>query len=226
MKIVAVIPVKKISERVGKKNTRSFYKNSSLLDILIKKLKKCKDISKIYISSNSNIIKKISHKNNCHYIERDEKYCNNITPWSDVINEVVCSLPEDDKTILMWCHVTTPMFDSYKKAISIFKKKDFKHDGLISVEKFKRFVVTEKKLPLNYAWGVWHPYSQNLDNLYSITFALFMMSIKQFKVNRYVISKNPYYLESSNFEGIDIDTMHEFKLAQLMYKNKNKLKII
>ena len=155
MKIVAVIPVKKTSERVGKKNTRNFYKNSSLLDILIKSL--------LY---------------------------------------------------------------SYKKAISIFKKKDFKHDGLISVEKFKRFVVTENKLPLNYAWGVWHPYSQNLDNLYSITFALFMMSIKQFKVNRYVISKNPYYLESSNFEGIDIDTMHEFKLAQLMYKNKNKLKRI
>ena len=224
MKIVAVIPVKEISERVSKKNIRNFYKNNSLLDILIKKLKKCKDISKIYISSNSNIIKKISHKNKCHYVKRNKNYCNNITPWSDVIHEVVCNLPEDDKTILMWCHTTTPMFDSYEKAINIFKKKNFKHDGLVSVERFKRFIVTENKLPLNYAWGVWHPYSQNLNNLYSITGALFMMSIKQFKVNRYVISKNPYYLETSNFEGFDIDTMQEFKLAQLIYKFKNKLK--
>ena len=94
---------------------------------------------------------------------------------------------------------------------------------MVSVERFKRFIVTENKLPLNYAWGIWHPYSQNLDNLYSITGALFMMSIKQFKINRYVISKNPYYLESSNFEGFDIDTMNEFKLVQLMYKHKNKL---
>ena len=51
-----------------------------------------------------------------------------------------------------------------------------------------------------------------------------MMKIRQFKLNRYVISKNPFYLETSDFEGFDIDTMQEFKLAQLIFKNKNKLK--
>ena len=50
-----------------------------------------------------------------------------------------------------------------------------------------------------------------------------MMRLKQFKTNRYVISKNPYYLETSNFEGFDIDTLAEFKLAQLMYKFKKIL---
>ena len=224
MKIVAVIPVKEISERVKNKNFRSFNKNSSLIDLLISKLKKCKDISKIYISSNSELVKKISVKKKCKYLHRDIKYCNNITPWSEVIYHVVDSIPEDDNTILMWCHTTTPMFDSYKEAIKIFKNKKFKNDGLISVEKFKRFLVTDKKIPLNYAWGVWHPYSQKLNNLYSITGALFMMKIKHFKTNRYVISKNPYYLETKSFEGFDIDTLEEFKLAQLIYKNENKLK--
>ena len=47
--------------------------------------------------------------------------------------------------------------------------------------------------------------------------------LKQFKTNRYVISKNPYYLETKKFEGIDIDTEDEFKLAQFIYKNKKKL---
>lgn len=224
MKIIALIPVKEISERVSKKNFRRFYKNKSLLDILINKLKKCKDISEIYISSNSSKIKKISSKNKCTYLERDKKFCNNITPWSEVITEVVNTIPEDDDTILMWCHTTTPIFDSYNEAIKIFKSKKFKNDGLISVEKFKRFIVTEKKMPLNYSWGVWHPYSQNLNKLYSITGALFMMSLKQFKINRYVISKNPFYLETKNFEGFDIDTMEEFKIAQLIYKNKNRIK--
>ncbi len=58
MKIVAVIPVKEISERVKNKNFRSFNKNSSLIDLLISKLKKCKDISEIYISSNSELVQK------------------------------------------------------------------------------------------------------------------------------------------------------------------------
>jgi CMP-N-acetylneuraminic acid synthetase len=223
MKIVAVIPVKEISERVKSKNYRNFYKKNSLLGILIKKLKKCKDISKIYISSNSKIVEKISKKNNCHYLSRDIKFCNNVTPWSEVIYEVANSIPENDHTILMWCHTTTPLFDSYSKAIKIYKSKKFKNDGLISVEKFKKFLVTENKIPLNYSWGVWHPYSQNLENLYSITGALFMMSIKQFKKNRYVISKNPFYLESQKFEGLDIDTIDDFKTAQFIYKNKNKI---
>lgn len=223
MKIVAVIPVKEISERVKSKNYRKFYKNSSLLDILIKKLKKCKDISKIYISSNSKIVEKISKKNKCHYLNRDVKFCNNIVPWSDVIYEVAASIPEKEQTVLMWCHTTTPLFDSYLKAIRIYKNKKFRNDGLISVEKFKKFLVTEKKTPLNYSWGVWHPYSQKLESLYSITGALFMMSIKQFKKNRYVISKNPYYLETHKFEGLDIDTLEDFKMAQFLYKSKNKI---
>tara|TARA_A100001011_G_C14002487_1_gene712002 strand:- start:16 stop:693 length:678 start_codon:yes stop_codon:yes gene_type:complete len=224
MRIVAVIPVKEISERVKSKNLRSFYKNHSLLSILIKKLKKCKEISKIYISSNSEKIEKISKKYNCSYIKRDMKYCNNVTPWSEVIFEVVNSLPEKDDTTLMWCHTTSPLFNNFSKAIKIYKSKNFKNDGLISVEKFKKFLVTSKKRPLNYSWGVWHPYSQDLDSLYSITGAVFMMSIKQFKKNRYVISKNPFYLESENFEGIDVDTLEDFKLAKLLYKNQKYLK--
>ena len=223
MKIVAVIPVKEISERVKRKNLRKFFKDQSLLELLIKKLKKTKQISKIYISGNSKEIERISLKYKCQYIERNNKFCNNTTPWSEVIFEVANSIPEEKNTILMWCHTTTPLFNSFQEAIKIFKNKKFKHDGLVSVEKFNRFIVTEKKIPLNYAWGVWHPYSQKLQKLYSITGALFMMKLEQFKINRYVISKNPFYLETKKFEGMDIDTEDEFKLAQLIYKNQKKL---
>ena len=223
MKIVAVIPVKEHSERVPNKNIRKFYNTMSLLDILITKLKKCKEISKIYISSNSKKINNISKKNKCFYLERDLRYCNNVTSWSEVIFEVVNNIPENENTVLMWCHTTTPIFDSYKNAISIYKNKKFKNDGLISVEKYKRFLISEKKKPINYSWGIWHPYSQDIDSVFSVTGALFMMKIKDFKKNRYVISKNPYFLETKNLEGIDIDTKDDFKLAQLLYRNKSKL---
>ena len=152
MKIVAVIPVKEISERVKSKNLRNFYNDQSLLKILIKKLKKCKEIKEIYISSDSEKIKRISKLEKCKYLHRDKKFCNNVTSWSDVISEVVNSIPEDNLTTLMWCHTTTPLFDSYSKAIKIYKKKKFKNDGLISVAKFSQFIVNEKKMPINYSW--------------------------------------------------------------------------
>ncbi|MDC0856137.1 hypothetical protein OAP67_03735 [Candidatus Pelagibacter sp.] len=224
MKIVAVIPVKEISERVKSKNLRNFYKNDSLLKILIKKLKKCKEIKEIYISSNSEKIKKISKKEKCKYLHRDKKFCNNITSWSDVISEVVNSIPENEQTILMWCHTTTPLFDSYNKAINIYKKRNFKNDGLISVANFSQFIVNEKKMPINYTWGAWHPYSQNLEKLYYITGALFMTKISEMKKNRYVISRNPHYLIAKNIEAIDIDTNYDFELAKILYQNKHKFK--
>jgi CMP-N-acetylneuraminic acid synthetase len=224
MKIVAVIPVKEISERVKSKNLRNFYNDQSLLKILIKKLKKCKEIKEIYISSDSEKIKRISKLEKCKYLHRDKKFCNNVTSWSDVISEVVNSIPEDNLTTLMWCHTTTPLFDSYSKAIKIYKKKKFKNDGLISVAKFSQFIVNEKKMPINYSWGAWHPYSQDLEKLYYITGALFMSKISEMKKNRYVISKNPYYLIADNIETIDIDTNYDFELAKILYQNKNKLK--
>ena len=66
-------PVQEINTTTARKtkNIRKFYNSKSLLDILITKLKKCQDISKIYISSNSKKIKNISKKNKCFYIERD-----------------------------------------------------------------------------------------------------------------------------------------------------------
>ena len=56
MKIVAVIPVKNISERVKNKIFRGFYKNSSLI-FLISKLKNVKIYLK-FIFSNSELVKK------------------------------------------------------------------------------------------------------------------------------------------------------------------------
>ena len=47
-----------------------------------------------------------------------------------------------------------------------------------------------------------------------------MMSIEQYKKNRYVISRNPFYLEAKQFEGLDIDTIEDFKMAKFLFKNK------
>jgi len=53
MKIVAVIPVKAVSERVESKNFRDFIDGRSLFDILLSKLVESKVIDKIYVSSDA-----------------------------------------------------------------------------------------------------------------------------------------------------------------------------
>ena len=59
-KIVAIIPVRKNSQRIKNKNFLSFYKGKSLLELKIEQLKKVKNIDEIVVSSDAELAKKIS----------------------------------------------------------------------------------------------------------------------------------------------------------------------
>ena len=64
-----------------------------------------------------------------------------------------------------------------------------------------------------------------LENFYYISGALFITSKKNMLENRYVISKNPYLFEVTDYEAIDIDSEYDFELAKILMENKRKLKI-
>lgn len=226
MKIVAVIPVKEKSERVMSKNFKTFADNLSLFELKLKQLVASKAFEAIYISTNALEAKAIAEKHESIIIlDRNDHYCNNITPWSEVIHEVVCSIPEEDDTVIAWCHVTSPLFSDYDKAIEAYKKGVINYyNGLVTVSSLSEFIVSERARPVNYNWGVWHEYSQNLNKLYAISGALFVATKGEMKKNRYVISTNPILYEVSEYESIDIDTPYDFKIAQLMYANADRLK--
>ena len=72
-KIIAVVPVKKNSDRVNNKNFRKFYKGKSLFDLLLEKLLSSKNINKIYISSNNIALKNKVEKLGCSFIKRNHR---------------------------------------------------------------------------------------------------------------------------------------------------------
>ncbi len=221
MKVVAVIPLKDKSDRVENKNFRHFVEGISLAELKIQHLINSGVFDRIYVSSDSITAKNLTKKYNLTYIKRDKYYCNNTVSWSDVIFEVVNSLPEPENTSIAWCHVTSPLFDRYNECIQQYKKLDkSKYNGLVVVAPLSDFIISERAKPINYHWGVWHEYSQDLDKLYTITGALFVSSKKEMLKNRYVIATKPYLFEVSSLESIDIDTELQFRLAQLIYKNE------
>jgi len=225
MRVVAVVPVKSISERVESKNFKDFFEGKSLLDLLINKLRYSKEIDDIYISSNELDVKDKVEKIGCKFIQRSDEFCNNNIPWSDVIAHIAHSIPEEEDTSIAWCHTTSPLFDEYDEAVKSYKAlcSSEKFDGLVAVSELTEFIVSERKQPINYSWGSWHRYSQHLDTMYAITGALFIAQKIEMVRNRYVISKNPYFYKVSPFKAIDIDTEYDFKLAQLLMKNRRLL---
>ena len=225
MKTVAVVPVKKVSERVESKNFRHFHKEKSLFEFLIDKLIDSKSFDEIYVSSNFHDLKESLNKKGVHFISRPDEFCNNDVPWSDVIAHIAESIPEEDDSNIAWCHTTSPTFNRYKEAVNKYlkQKKELKNDGLITVTKSSDFIISEKLQPLNYSWGPWHQYSQFLEKFFYITGALFITTKQNMLKNRYVISRNPFLFEVNNYESIDIDSEYDFELAKILLENKKKL---
>ena len=223
MKTVALIPVKHESERVKQKNFRPFHENKSLLDIKINQLKKANIFDEIYISSDSPDAKKSSELHDVKFIQRDISLCNNITPWSDVIFEVVNSIPESNDAHIAWSHTTSPLFNLFNDCLErYFLNLDAgTHNGLVAVSSCKEFILDEMATPVNYSWGPWHKYSQYLKKYYFVSGALFVSSKEEMLKNRYVISSNPYLFKATAEESVDIDTEFDFKFAQYLINQKN-----
>ena len=221
MKIVAVVPVKTVSERVESKNFKDFYRGSSLFDIKINQLLSSTSIQQVFVSSDIVELPTFSgNQSRVQLIDRPNEFCNNVTPWSDVIYEVVGSLPVDDDDIVVWAHVTCPFFARFDEAIeAYFRASDQGYDGIVGVERMAEFFINHAKRPVNYSWGGWHPYSQELDPLYRVTGAVFIAKKSMFLKMRYVVSRQPQFFETTSIEGLDIDTPSQFELASYLFAN-------
>mgnify|MGYP002852238174 CR=1 FL=1 len=73
-KTVAIIPIRKNSQRIKNKNFINFYKGKSLLELKIEQLKKVNEIDEIVVSSDSLKAKKIADKYKISFQERDKYY--------------------------------------------------------------------------------------------------------------------------------------------------------
>jgi CMP-N-acetylneuraminic acid synthetase len=213
MKHFAVIPVKHSSERVDNKNFRPFFGGKSLLELKIEQLQTSGVYTDIFLSSDSPVARECAKKYGVRFIERLPRFCDNSTPWSDVIVEVVSSVPIEDGDALSWCHVTSPLYSDFGSAVRRFEDLPRKYNGLYAVSRLSRFILNSKFRPVNYSWGTWHPYSQDLDPYYFVTGSLFLARKRDFLDARYVITSQPYALEITELEALDIDNELDFEMA-------------
>ena len=223
--IIAIIPVKEKSERVINKNFKVFYKGLSLLEYKIEQLIKIKTIDRIIISSNSKKAKKIATKYKIEFVNRPDYYCDNKVSWSEVIEYVITSIKKTKgNEIIMWCHTTSPLFNEYNKGIKLFLKSEKKgFDSLVSVNEFNEFLLDANANPINYNWGPWHKYSQNLkSNYFTVNGALFIARKSTYQYLKYVIGKNPIMMKTKKQNSLDIDNNIDFNYAKFLVENDKK----
>ena len=171
-KIVAIVPVRKGSQRVVSKNTRDFAE-TNLLKLKLDILRQLKGIDEIIVSTDCEKCTRIAQENNIKVHIRDNFHSGSTVTNDEHWYHIANITPGD---IVFMAQVTSPMVkvSTYQKAINKIIE-DESIDSIVSVSEEKKFLWKDNK-PINYDISR-TPKSQDLPNIFSLNFAISISSI-------------------------------------------------
>ncbi len=215
--LVAVVTVRKGSERVKNKNFKLFGKKNLLIH-KIETLKKIKELDEIIINTDSDKAIKIAKNLKVNFFRREEYYasssCSNSEFWSNIAKNT-------NSKYIMFTHCTNPMVKkkTYEEFIKAFKKNKNKFDSFNTVSEVKEFLFKKNK-PINFN-PVKTPNSQNLPDIVKLNFAINILLTDQMYKTKTLVGKKPYFFKLNQIEGYDINTPLEFSFAEHLFNNIN-----
>ena len=207
MKIVALVPMKLNSERVKNKNIREFDNGKPLCSYILETLKNVNNIDDIYVYCSDERIKEFIPEG-IIYLKRSTELDQSTTK----INEVLKSFANDvEADYYVLTHATAPFItkETIEKGVDIIKKGEY--DSVFTVTKLQDFLWKDNK-PLNYSLDA-IPRTQDLEPLYEETSGLYIYSRELILNESRRIGHNPYLLEVSKIEALDIDTEDDFFIS-------------
>ena len=211
-KIVAVVAVRAGSQRVPKKNIRKFH-NTNLLELKLNVLVKCKQIDEIVVNSDSQEMLEIGKKYNVSVQKREQYFASNEATNSEFHGHIAETTKGD---VIFLAPVCSPFIssDRHDEIIKYYKSENF--DSLTSTHSIKGHLWLDNK-PLNYKLDN-IPNSQDLPDIKMLNYGVSLIEKEIMLKNRALIGDNPGFIDLSATESMDINTLEEFELAEIIYK--------
>ena len=215
-KLVAIIAVRKGSQRIHKKNLKPFC-DTTLLDIKIDQLKKIKIIDEIIVNSDWDEALQIAKTKNVSIFKRDKYFSSSNINGSIFHKHIAENTPEKYKYI-MYAPPTSPLIKikTIENAINTFFNNNENYDSLVTTSLCKSFLWKNNK-PLNYELNN-TPRTQELPDIHILNHAICINTRNNQIQNSSLVGKNPLLYKISNMEALDIDEFLDFEIAEFLYK--------
>lgn len=202
--ITAIIPVRAGSTRLKNKNIAPFA-GTNLLVNKIRQLQQVEEITRIVVSSDSDLMLEMARAAGAETHKRAPEYCDEKTKtFGEVVRHIAECVEGDD---ILWATCTSPLVfpKDYRAAIeAYYPALENGFDSLMSVESFKRYIWNEEG-PLNYELGLKHVPSQQLPTMYFVTDGILMAPRKKMIEWSYFHGHNPFKFIVDKRTGCDID---------------------
>lgn len=224
-----IIPARGGSKRIPRKNIKHF-KGKPIIEWAMAESKKLKDFDKFIVSTDDEEISNISIRNGFEVpFIRPEELSGDYSLTRDVIIHAIDFFSKENIKLQYVCclYPTTPLLDSndITKALQILKasKKDI---YVFSAAKYshpiqRSFFIEKNGYSKMFFSDDFHKRTQDLQSAYHDAGQFYIASTKTW-LNKENIFENslPYILSPNKF--IDIDTMEDWKLAELIYEINQK----
>ncbi len=215
LRIVALLPMKAISERVTGKNFRKFC-GKPLFRWILDTLLEVKEINQIVINTDARDILANNDLTDTERVmirDRKPEICGNQVSMNLVLEDDVANVNAD---IYLMTHTTNPLMsaDTICKALAAFKKAHVAghSDSLFTVDKVQTRFYRADCSPVNHDPDDLIP-TQNLEPWFEENSNLYIFTKKSFAKTNARIGKRPLMYESPFFESIDIDTPEDWDFA-------------
>lgn len=216
MKTVAIVPMKLNNRRLPQKNTKSFTNGEPLCHYILSTLLRVDGIDEVYVYCSNPSIQEFIPKG-VKYLKRSENLDQDSTKMNEVLQSFARDVPSD---VYVMTHTTAPFIsvESITKGLEAVKTGEY--DSAFAAKKLQDFLWKDGK-PFNYSLDA-IPRTQDLPPLYEETSGFYIYKSNVITDLNRRIGNNPFIVEVSEIESIDIDEPEDFKIADAVFNYLNR----
>ena len=218
MRTVAFVPIKLNNERLPGKNLKRFSDGTPLIRVILDKLVLLKGdcIDEIYCyCSNEEIVSYLPES--VTWLQRpkflDDKFCKGRAIYEEFVKTITAN-------VYVLCHATAPFttIDHIKECIEAVQSGKYK--SAFAGQKHQTFIWKDGK-PFNFDLSN-PPRTQDIECFYTENPSPYVFTKESFEENHARSNINPYIVECSAIECVDIDDSDDFELADAVWGFINK----
>ena len=216
METVAIVPMKLNNRRLPQKNTKSFTNGEPLCHYILSTLLRVDGIDEVYVYCSNTSIQEFIPKG-VKYLKRSENLDQDSTKMNEVLQSFARDVPSD---VYVMTHTTAPFIsvESITKGLEAVKTGEY--DSAFAAKKLQDFLWKDGK-PFNYSLDA-IPRTQDLPPLYEETSGFYIYKSNVITDLNRRIGNNPFIVEVSEIESIDIDEPEDFKIADAVFNYLNR----
>lgn len=211
MKTVAVVPMKLNNRRLPQKNTKSFTNGRPLCYYILSTLLQVAGVDEVYAYCSNPDIRKFLPEG-VKYLKRSEALDQDTTSMTEVLTCFTEDVPAD---VYVMTHTTAPFIsrESIERGLKAVLSGEY--DSAFAAKKLQDFLWKDGA-PFNYRLDN-IPRTQDLPVLYEETSGFYIYRKEIMTDFRRRIGDKPFVVEVGQIEGIDIDEMEDFIMADAVY---------